>query len=59
MDGARLDTACPRYYGAACVRTGYAHMELTWTGPASLRVTMDTPQLDWTLTATSTRSWTF
>lgn len=55
VDGARLDTACPRYYGAACDRTGYAHIGLTWTGPASLRVTMDSPPLDWTLTASSTR----
>ncbi len=55
VDGARLDTACPRYYGAACERTGYAHIGLTWTGPASLRVTMDSPSLDWSLTAPSTR----
>jgi hypothetical protein len=55
VDGARLDTACPRYYGPACDRTGHAHIQVTWTGPASLRVTMDSPSLDWTLTATSTR----
>ncbi|MFE3326707.1 hypothetical protein [Streptomyces sp. NPDC059176] len=54
VDGARLDTACPRYYGAACARTGPARIEVTWTGPASLRVTMDAPPLDWTLTASST-----
>jgi hypothetical protein len=55
VDGPRLDTACPRYYGAACDYTGYAHIELTWTGPTALRVTMDSPSLDWTLTAASTR----
>lgn len=55
VDGARLDTACPRYYGPACNHTGYAHIGLTWTGPASLRVTMDSPALDWSLTASSTR----
>jgi hypothetical protein len=54
VDGARLDTACPRYYGAACKRTGFAHLELTWTGPATLQVTMDEPALAWTLTASST-----
>lgn len=54
VDGARLDTACPRYYGAACVRTGRARIEVTWTGPASLRVRMDSPPLDWSLTASST-----
>jgi hypothetical protein len=55
VDGARLDTACPRYYGPACDVTGYARIGLTWTGPATLRVTMDSPALEWTLTATSTR----
>lgn len=55
VDGARLDTACPRYYGAACDRTQFSHIGITWTGPASLRVTMDSPSLDWTLTASSTR----
>jgi hypothetical protein len=54
VDGSRLDTACPRYYGAACTQTGFAHLELTWTGPATLQVTMDDPALEWTLTARST-----
>ena len=54
VDGTRLDTACPRYYGAACEYTGFAHITLNWTGPASLRVTMDSPSLDWTLTASAT-----
>ena len=54
VDGGRLDTACPRYYGAACDQTGFARIDLTWTGPASLQVTMDSPSLDWTLTATTT-----
>ncbi|MCD0484888.1 hypothetical protein LO771_21460 [Streptacidiphilus sp. ASG 303] len=55
VDGERLDTACPRYYGAACDHTGSARIGLTWTGPVSLRVTMDTPAVDWTLTARVTR----
>jgi hypothetical protein len=55
VDGPRLDTACPRYFGAACDYTGYGRIELTWTGPATVRVTMDDPALDWTLTARSTR----
>jgi hypothetical protein len=54
VDGARLDTACPRYYGAACAHTGYARISLSWEGPASLRVTLDAPKLDWTLTARTT-----
>lgn len=55
VDGPRLDTACPRYYGPACHFTGHANIGLTWDGPATLHVTMDSPALDWTLTATSTR----
>jgi hypothetical protein len=55
VDGPRLDTACPRYFGAACHTTGFARIGLSWDGPATLRVTMDSPALEWTLTATSTR----
>ena len=51
VDGPRLDTACPRYYGAACAYTGFARIGVTWTGANSLRVTMDKPALEWTLTA--------
>ncbi|MET9887943.1 hypothetical protein ABZZ20_33390 [Streptomyces sp. NPDC006430] len=54
VDGQGLDTSCPRYYGPACQHTGFARIQLAWTGPASLRVTMDSPSLDWTLTARST-----
>lgn len=51
VDGQSVDTACPRYYGQACAHVGYAGIQLEWTGPASLRVTMDEPALEWTLTA--------
>lgn len=54
VDGPRLDTACPRYYGSACTFTGFAKINLTWSGPSSLHVTMESPQLDWRLTASST-----
>ena len=54
VDCRRLDTACPRYYGPACSHIGHAQIGLEWTGPASLRVTMDAPHLDWTLTAAQT-----
>jgi hypothetical protein len=54
VDGPRLDTACPRYYGAACASTRLARIELSWTGPTTLRVLMDTPSLAWTLTASET-----
>lgn len=54
VDGPQLDTACPRYYGPACHYTGYARIGLSWQGPATLRVSMDSPALEWTLSATST-----
>jgi hypothetical protein len=54
VHGARLETACPRYYGPACAYTGFAHIEIAWTAPASLRITMDEPRLQWTLTAYET-----
>lgn len=53
-DAPRLDIACPRYYGAACRVTSRARIELTWTGPMSLRVTMASPSLDWRVEATDT-----
>lgn len=53
VDGPRVETACPRYFGAACEQTAAAHIKLSWTGPASLHVVMDQPALDWSLTATS------
>lgn len=54
VDGDRLETACPRYYGSACVYTGFASIRLEWTGPATLRITVDEPALEWTLTAHDT-----
>jgi hypothetical protein len=54
VDGPRLDTACPRYYGAACTSTGFASIKLTWTGSTSLRVQVEEPSLEWTLTASDT-----
>jgi hypothetical protein len=54
VDGPRLDTACPRYYGSACSHTGFAKIDVSWTGPASLRVAIDEPRVDWTVTAHST-----
>jgi hypothetical protein len=54
VDGSRFDTACPRYYGPACTNVDHARIHLEWTGPMSLRVAMDAPRLEWTLTATQT-----
>lgn len=49
-DAGRVEHACPRYYGPACEHVGAARIELQWTGPRRLHVTMDQPALDWTLT---------
>ena len=54
VDAPRLDIACPRYYGAACDRTAHARIRIEWTSPASLRVRMDAPALEWIVTATDT-----
>ena len=50
-DAPRVEHACPRYYGPACAHVGAASIELRWTGPRTLRVTMAEPALDWTVTA--------
>ncbi len=55
VDGPRLDTACPRYFGDAAVRSRATEIDVRWTGPASLRVEMDDPRLVLELDATSTR----
>jgi hypothetical protein len=53
-DAQDIGLACPRYYGAACSHQSHARIDLTWTGPRSLRVELDQPTLTWTLTARST-----
>jgi len=51
VDGPEVDSACPRYYGAACDHTGRAHIALAWVDRVTLRITMDDPALEWTVTA--------
>lgn len=50
-DARRVELACPRYYGPACEYVGPARIQFEWTGPRTLRVRMDEPALDWTVTA--------
>jgi hypothetical protein len=50
-DAQDVEHACPRYYGPACEYVGAARIDLDWTGPRTLHVTMDEPALDWTVTA--------
>ena len=56
VDGQSADLACPRYYGQACTHIGYASIKLEWTGPSTLRVSVDEPELEWTVTAHQTRA---
>lgn len=48
-DAARADMACPRYFGAACDRVERSSIVLEWVGPRTLRVRMDAPSLEWTV----------
>ncbi|HLZ25801.1 MAG TPA: response regulator transcription factor [Chloroflexota bacterium] len=49
VDGSELETACPRYYGAAVDRVAHARIALRWTGPRDLQVDVDQPALSWTV----------
>ena len=50
VDGGRVEHACPRYYAPACEYVGTARIDLGWTGPRTLHVTLDQPSLEWTVT---------
>lgn len=54
VDGPRVDTACPRYFGPACDYTGLRALSIDWEGPASVRVRMESPDIDWRFTARET-----
>lgn len=49
-DGPSLETTCPRYWSPAVQQTELATINITWTGPNELRVEMEEPQLEWTMT---------
>lgn len=53
-DAPRLDTACPRYFGAAASHVQFSHITLTWTGPMELLVEMDSPKLVWSVSMATT-----
>lgn len=53
VDGPALETACPRYWGAATESTALAEIDVSWTGPTTLEVSMAEPELAWTLSATA------
>ncbi|HEX4191137.1 MAG TPA: hypothetical protein VHZ06_09095 [Marmoricola sp.] len=49
VEGAPLDEACPRYFGAVCTHTANADIEVTQITPSTVQVRMADPALDWTL----------
>ena len=54
-DAPRLDVACPRYYGSVCTRTELRDIELQWTGPRSLHVSMPEPAVSLSVEITDNR----
>ncbi|CAN5652347.1 hypothetical protein BH23CHL2_BH23CHL2_30560 [soil metagenome] len=48
-DGHSLDTTCPRWWGPVLKHASLTGIDVTWTGPSVLRVTMEEPQLEWTM----------
>jgi len=52
VDGASMETACPRYFGAAAKENRSARIDLTWIGPMDLEVTAEPPGLRWTMSLT-------
>ncbi len=49
VDGPALETACPRYWKPATETVGFASIDVAWTAPNDLRVEVDDPALEWTL----------
>ena len=49
VDGPSLDVGCPRWWGPALESAHMAAIDVTWTGPNEIRVTMAEPALDWTI----------
>lgn len=52
-DAPSLRTSCPRWWGPALRHAGLRPIELSWTGPNELRVEMDSPRLQWTMSMTA------
>lgn len=48
-DGHSLDTTCPRWWKPALEHAGLTDIELSWTGPNDLRVSMEEPDLEWNM----------
>lgn len=49
VDHAPPEHGCPRVWGPALAHADRARIDVSWTGPATLRVQMDQPALEWNL----------
>jgi hypothetical protein len=49
VDGPSLEVGCPRWWGPALESARLASIQVEWSGPGELRVTMAEPALDWTV----------
>lgn len=49
VDHAPPEHGCPRVWGPALAHAEQARIDVSWTGPATLRVQMDQPALEWHL----------
>lgn len=48
-DGPSVETTCPRYWKPTLERAELASVDVCWTGPNELRIEMDEPELEWTM----------
>ena len=48
-DGPSLETTCPRWWGPALIKAELTDIRLHWMDSNTLRVTMEKPSLEWTL----------
>lgn len=48
-DGPSIETTCPRYWHPILERAELASIDVDWTGPNELRIEMDEPPLEWTM----------
>jgi hypothetical protein len=52
VDGPK-ECTCTRQYGQVCSRTGNARLQIRWTGPATAKVVMHEPAIEWSFTAST------
>lgn len=53
VDGPNPETFCPRLFGPVLAEAGASSIDVSWAGERRLRVRMEEPRLDWTVTLRS------